>query len=108
VNNSIADCEAPQPSDGTAYPVSGSGGLPCQRLPATTDSSSDALLSRRSRLQAAGYNIDQISGRGPEIEPAQLAGTIEGFIGFSRVPLGIAGPFRISGKAARGEWGGRR
>jgi len=104
VNNSIADCEAPQPSDGTAYPVSGSGGLPCQRLPATTDSSSDALLSRRSRLQAAGYNIDQISGRGPEIEPAQLAGTIEGFIGFSRVPLGIAGPFRISGKAARGEF----
>jgi hydroxymethylglutaryl-CoA reductase (NADPH) len=104
VNNDIAESEAPQPSDGTESPVSGSGGLPCPRLPATTDSSSDALLSRRSRLQAAGYNIDQISGRGPEIEPAQLAGTIEGFIGFSRVPLGVAGPFRISGRAARGEF----
>jgi hydroxymethylglutaryl-CoA reductase (NADPH) len=80
------------------------GALPCQRLPAITDSSSEALLERRRRLRAAGYNIDQISGAGPEIEPAQLAGSIEGFIGFARVPLGVAGPVRVHGAAAHGEF----
>jgi hydroxymethylglutaryl-CoA reductase (NADPH) len=104
VKNIIADSEVPQPTGVVASSGSGGGGLPCQRLPAMTDSSNDALLMRRSRLEAAGYQIDQISGRGPEIEPALLAGSIEGFIGFSRVPLGIAGPLRISGSAACGEF----
>ncbi|MGH8139237.1 MAG: hydroxymethylglutaryl-CoA reductase [Steroidobacteraceae bacterium] len=92
------------PSSGVACAISVSGALPCQRLPATTDSSSEALLERRRRLRAAGYGIDQISGCGSEIEPALLAGSIEGFIGFSRVPLGIAGPIRIAGTAASGEF----
>jgi hydroxymethylglutaryl-CoA reductase (NADPH) len=82
----------------------GGGTLPCQRLPATTDSSNEALLERRRRLRAAGYDIEQISGSGVEIEPARLAGSIEGFIGFSRVPLGVAGPVRISGSSASGEF----
>lgn len=77
---------------------------PLQRLPATTDPSPEAVLERRRRLRAAGYEIDQISGVGPEIEPQKLAGSIEGFIGFSRVPLGVAGPLRIVGSAANGEF----
>lgn len=76
----------------------------CQRLPATTDSSTEALLERRRRLSDAGYLIDQISGRGPEIEPSKLAGSIEGLLGFARVPLGVAGPVRINGRAAQGEF----
>ena len=74
------------------------------RLPATTDSSREALLERRRRLVAAGYRIEQISGAGPEIEPSLLAGSIEGLLGFARVPLGVAGPVRINGRAARGEF----
>jgi hydroxymethylglutaryl-CoA reductase (NADPH) len=104
VSNITAESEVPQPPDVVSRSGSGGGGLPCQRLPAITDSSSDALLSRRRRLEAAGYHIDQISGSGPEIKPLQLAGSIEGFIGFSRVPLGIAGPLRICGAAASGEF----
>ncbi|MGH8211001.1 MAG: hydroxymethylglutaryl-CoA reductase [Steroidobacteraceae bacterium] len=73
-------------------------------MPATTDSSSAALLERRRRLRAAGYQIDQITGSGREIEPEKLAGSIEGLIGFARVPLGVAGPVRIQGSAARGEF----
>ena len=38
------------------------------------------------------------------MEPSLLAGSIEGFIGYSRVPLGIAGPLRIAGAAALGEF----
>ncbi len=74
------------------------------RLPATTDSSREALLERRRRLQEAGYHIEQISGAGVEIEPSLLKGSIEGFLGFARVPLGVAGPVRINGTAAQGEF----
>ena len=94
-----------RPANDSARAISvGGGTLPCQRLPATTDSSNEALLERRRRLRAAGYDIEQISGSGVEIEPARLAGSIEGFIGFSRVPLGVAGPVRISGSSAAGEF----
>jgi len=73
-------------------------------LPATTDPSREAALERRRRLSAAGYEIEQISGGGVEIDPEKLAGSVEGFIGFSRVPLGVAGPVRIVGSAANGEF----
>lgn len=76
----------------------------CQKLPATTDSSREALLERRRRLSEAGFRLEQIRGTGPEIEPAALAGSIEGLLGFARIPLGVAGPVLINGRAARGEF----
>src|SRR6266704_2318904 len=76
----------------------------CQRLAATTDSSLEALVARRQRLEAAGYQIEQISGTGPEIDPVELQGSIEGFLGFARVPLGVAGPVHIKGVAAQGDF----
>lgn len=75
-----------------------------RRLPGTTDPSREAMLVRQQRLTEDGYDIEQIAGRGPEIEPATLEGSIEGFVGFARVPLGIAGPVKISGAAASGEF----
>jgi hydroxymethylglutaryl-CoA reductase (NADPH) len=91
-------------TDEAGREISVSATLPCQRLPATTDPSQEAVLERRRRLRAAGYEIEQISGAGPEIDPEKLAGSIEGFIGFSRVPLGVAGPLRVVGTAASGEF----
>jgi hydroxymethylglutaryl-CoA reductase (NADPH) len=73
-------------------------------LPATTDSSREALQERRRRLREAGYPIEQISGTGMEIEPSMLEGSIEGFVGFARVPLGVAGPIRVNGTAAQGDF----
>ena len=43
-----------------------------RRLPATTDSSREAMLTRQQRLRDDGYVIEQIAGRGPEIEPERL------------------------------------
>lgn len=62
------------------------------------------MLVRHQRLRDAGFCVEQIAGEGAEIEPAKLAGSIEGFVGFVRVPLGIAGPVRIEGSAASGEF----
>ncbi len=75
-----------------------------RRLPSTTDSSREAMLARQQRLRQDGYDIEHIAGRGAEIEPARLAGRIEGFVGFARVPLGVAGPVRIVGAAASGDF----
>jgi hydroxymethylglutaryl-CoA reductase (NADPH) len=75
-----------------------------RRLPGTTESTREAMLARRQRLREEGFEVAQIAGEGPEIEPTQLGGSIEGFIGFARVPLGVAGPVRISGSAASGDF----
>jgi hydroxymethylglutaryl-CoA reductase (NADPH) len=75
-----------------------------RRLPATTDASREAMLARHERLREDGYCIDQVAGQGPEIAPEKLSGSIEGFIGFARVPLGVAGPVRIDGSAAKGDF----
>ena len=76
----------------------------CQRLPSTTDASREALVARRQRLQAAGYELTEISGQGEEVDPERLKGSIEGFLGFAQVPLGVAGPVRVRGSAAQGEF----
>ncbi len=62
------------------------------------------MLVRHQRLRDEGYCVEQIAGQGCEIEPALLAGSIEGFVGFARVPLGVAGPVRIDGAAANGNF----
>ncbi len=90
--------------ENAGHPCPGVEAAACQRLPAITDSSTEAMLERRRRLAEAGYGIEQISGQGPEIEPASLAGSIEGFLGFARVPLGVAGPVRIKGRHAQGDF----
>jgi hydroxymethylglutaryl-CoA reductase (NADPH) len=97
--------------NGSIQPLNGTAGASSEReapsrlrLPATTDSSREALIERRRRLREAGYGIEQISGAGVEIEPTLLAGSIEGFVGFAKVPLGVAGPVRVHGAAAQGEF----
>jgi hydroxymethylglutaryl-CoA reductase (NADPH) len=104
VNDVGAEGMSLRPAEEAAREISVSGAIPCQRLPATTDPSKEAVLERRRRLRAAGYEIEQISGSGAEIAPERLAGSVEGFIGFSRVPLGVAGPIHIVGSAASGDF----
>jgi len=67
-----------------------------RRLPATTDCSPAARDARRARLSEEGHSLEAISGVAPEMAPEALAGSIEGFIGFARIPLGVAGPVHLS------------
>ena len=75
-----------------------------RRLPSTTDASREARDARRARLRDDGHAIDAICGAAPEVDPAALAGSIEGFVGFAQLPLGIAGPVRIQGQHASGDF----
>ncbi|MFM7625914.1 MAG: hydroxymethylglutaryl-CoA reductase, partial [Gammaproteobacteria bacterium] len=75
-----------------------------RRLPSTTDATREARDARRARLREDGHAIDAISGAAPELDPATLAGSIEGFVGFAQLPLGIAGPVRIRGQHADGDF----
>ena len=75
-----------------------------RRLPSTTDASREARDARRARLREDGHAIDAICGAAPEVDPDALAGSIEGFVGFAQLPLGIAGPVRIQGQHASGDF----
>lgn len=75
-----------------------------RRLPATTDMSSAAMQVRRERLRDDGHRIDALAGATAEPAPEALAGSIEGFIGYARVPVGIAGPVLIRGAHAKGDF----
>ena len=75
-----------------------------RRLPATTDCSPAARDARLARLGEDGHSLEAISGVAPDMAPEALAGSIEGFIGFARIPLGVAGPVRIRGRHADGDF----
>jgi hydroxymethylglutaryl-CoA reductase (NADPH) len=75
-----------------------------RRLPATTDASREARDERRIRLREQGLEIDALCGVAPELEPDKLAGSIEGFIGYAQMPLGVAGPINIKGRYASGDF----
>jgi hydroxymethylglutaryl-CoA reductase (NADPH) len=38
------------------------------------------------------------------IDPASLRGNVENFMGVAQVPIGLAGPLRIVGEQARGDF----
>lgn len=75
-----------------------------RRLPATTDASREARDERRTRLREQGFTLDAICGAQLELEPEKLAGSIEGFIGYAQIPLGVAGPVSIRGLHAMGDF----
>ena len=95
--DAAARVNAPSPGGGPRQAVA-------PRLPSITDSSREALDERRRRLRESGFAIQEISGEGCEVEPSSLQGSIEGFLGFAQVPLGVAGPIRVSGSAAQGDF----
>ncbi len=73
-------------------------------VPAGRDYTLEGLEERRALLRERGIVIEQLTGKGPEIEPEDLEGNIENLVGFARIPVGVIGPLRINGTEAHGDF----
>jgi hydroxymethylglutaryl-CoA reductase (NADPH) len=74
------------------------------RWPSATEASAAATAARRAALAQAGCTTAALSGAQPPLADEALAGSIEGFVGYASVPVGVFGPLSIAGDFARGEF----
>jgi hydroxymethylglutaryl-CoA reductase (NADPH) len=75
------------------------------RIPRDKDNDYTHEAARRRRefaQQQTGVCLDHVSRY--SIDPASLPGNIENFTGVAQVPIGLAGPLRINGEYAQGDF----
>ncbi len=48
--------------------------------------------------------MDRLAGIGADVDPQDVAGNIESFVGFARMPVGVIGPLRVNGSSAHGDY----
>ena len=84
----------------TEPPLSTPNRIPRSRA---DDYTSEAAAERRAfveeRTDARLDHVGQYS-----FDPKTLQGNIENFIGAAEVPIGLAGPLRVNGERARGDF----
>mgnify|MGYP003611459173 FL=1 len=54
------------------------------------------------RREFTGVDLEHVGSY--SFDPAVLPGNIENFIGVAQVPIGLAGPLRVNGEHADGEY----
>ena len=73
------------------------------KIPRAKDNTSEEIIAERvSLLKAVGIDLSHTTHY--RFDPSCTTGNIENFIGVAQVPLGLAGPIRINGEFARGDF----
>lgn len=73
-------------------------------VPRPSDGGASGRDARREFLRGLGVEIPALAGESPPPEPEQFAGNIEQFVGMAQVPVGLAGPLRVNGLHAHGDY----
>jgi hydroxymethylglutaryl-CoA reductase (NADPH) len=74
------------------------------RVPGLREWNADAHRKRVAFIQELGTEIPHLAGDAPHPDPGTLRGSIENYIGFAQVPVGLVGPLRVNGLHARGDF----
>jgi hydroxymethylglutaryl-CoA reductase (NADPH) len=77
------------------------------RIPVPRDREDDYTLAaaeerRRFVEEHTGARLEHVASE--SFDPAALAGNVEQFIGVAQVPIGLAGPLRVNGEHAQGDF----
>jgi hydroxymethylglutaryl-CoA reductase (NADPH) len=73
-------------------------------VPHPSDTSAAARDQRIAFLEAQGLDLPHLAGRAGSIDAAVVAGNIENLIGMAQIPIGLAGPLRVNGVHAHGDF----
>ncbi len=73
-------------------------------VPANRDPSVAGRDRRLEFLRERGNELPHLAGRMPQVDPSELRGNIEQFIGMTQIPTGVIGPLRVNGFHAHGDF----
>ena len=98
----IARCEAKSQSDPATTLERVTSRQPVPRDRANDYTNEQATARRRFAGERTGADLTHVGSY--SFDPTVLPGNIENFIGVAQVPIGLAGPLRVNGEHASGDY----